>query len=100
MSIMKVSVKRLCNETDVLAEVIAKKLGNKDSIQELDSDTLLLVQGSLRLIEASKSVLISEAIMLDKIDDKLDLLKDMLKKHEDRVLTRALSFYPRKKQFI
>ncbi len=83
MSIMKVSVKRLCNETDVLAEVIAKKLGNKDSIQELDSDTLLLVQGSLRLIEASKSVLISEAIMLDKIDDKLDLLKDMLKKHED-----------------
>lgn len=56
MSIMKVSVKRLCNETDVLAEVIAKKLGNKDSIQELDSDTLLLVQGSLRLIEASKSV--------------------------------------------
>lgn len=80
MSIMKESVKRLCNETDVLAEVIAKKLGNKDSIQELDSDTLLLVQGSLRLIEASKSVLISEAIMLDKIDDKLDLLKDMLKK--------------------
>lgn len=79
MSIMKESVKRLCNETDVLAEVIAKKLGNKDSIQELDSDTLLLVQGSLRLIEASKSVLISEAIMLDKIDDKLDLLEDMLK---------------------
>jgi hypothetical protein len=76
---MKESVKRLCNETDVLTEVIAKKLGNKDSIQELDSDTLLLVQGSLRLIEASKSVLISEAIMLDKIDDKLDLLEDMLK---------------------
>ena len=40
---------------------------------------MLLVQGSLRLIEASKSVLISEAIMLDKIDDKLDLLEDMLK---------------------
>lgn len=79
MSIMKESVKRLCDETDVLTEVIAKKLGNKDSIQELDSDTLLLVQGSLRLIEASKSVLISEAIMLDKIDDKLDLLEDMLK---------------------
>lgn len=79
MSIMKESIKRLCNETDVLTEVIAKKLGNKDSIQELDSDTLLLVQGSLRLIEASKSVLISEAIMLDKIDDKLDLLEDMLK---------------------
>lgn len=79
MSIMKESVKRLCNETDVLTEVIAKKLRNKDSIQELDSDTLLLVQGSLRLIEASKSVLISEAIMLDKIDDKLDLLEDMLK---------------------
>lgn len=79
MSIMKESVKRLCNETDVLTEVIAKKLGNKDSIQELDSDTLLLVQGSLRLIEASKSVLISEAIMLDKIDDKLDLLEYMLK---------------------
>ena len=79
MSIMKESVKRLCNETDVLTEVIAKKLGNKDSIQELDSDTLLLVRGSLRLIEASKSVLISEAIMLDKIDDKLDLLEDMLK---------------------
>lgn len=79
MSIMKESVKRLCNETDVLTEVIAKKLGNKDSTQELDSDTLLLVQGSLRLIEASKSVLISEAIMLDKIDDKLDLLEDMLK---------------------
>lgn len=79
MSIMKESVKRLCNETDVLTEVIAKKLGNRDSIQELDSDTLLLVQGSLRLIEASKSVLISEAIMLDKIDDKLDLLEDMLK---------------------
>nr|DAV78252.1 MAG TPA: hypothetical protein [Caudoviricetes sp.] len=79
MSIMKESVKRLCNETDVLTEVIAKKLGNKDSIQELDSDTLLLVHGSLRLIEASKSVLISEAIMLDKIDDKLDLLEDMLK---------------------
>lgn len=79
MSIMKESVKRLCNETDVLTEVIVKKLGNKDSIQELDSDTLLLVQGSLRLIEASKSVLISEAIMLDKIDDKLDLLEDMLK---------------------
>lgn len=79
MSIMKESVKRLCNETDVLTEVIAKKLGNKDSIQQLDSDTLLLVQGSLRLIEASKSVLISEAIMLDKIDDKLDLLEDMLK---------------------
>lgn len=79
MSIMKESVKRLCNETDVLTEVIAKKLGNKDSIQELDPDTLLLVQGSLRLIEASKSVLISEAIMLDKIDDKLDLLEDMLK---------------------
>ena len=79
MSIMKESVKRLCNETDVLTEVIAKKLGNKDSIQELDSDTLLLVQGSLRLIEASKSVLISEAIMLDRIDDKLDLLEDMLK---------------------
>lgn len=79
MSIMKESVKRLCNETDALTEVIAKKLGNKDSIQELDSDTLLLVQGSLRLIEASKSVLISEAIMLDKIDDKLDLLEDMLK---------------------
>lgn len=79
MSIMKESVKRLCNETDVLTEVIAKKLGNIDSIQELDSDTLLLVQGSLRLIEASKSVLISEAIMLDKIDDKLDLLEDMLK---------------------
>lgn len=77
MSIMKESVKRLCNETDVLTEVIAKKLGNKDSIQELDSDTLLLVQGSLRLIEASKSVLISEAIMLDKIDDKLDMLKNM-----------------------
>ena len=79
MSIMKERVKRLCNETDVLTEVIAKKLGNKDSIQELDSDTLLLVQGPLRLIEASKSVLISEAIMLDKIDDKLDLLEDMLK---------------------
>lgn len=79
MSIMKESVKRLCNETDVLTEVIAKKLGNKDSIQELDSDTLLLVQGSLRLIEASKSVLISEAIMLDKIDDKSNLLEDMLK---------------------
>lgn len=47
MSIMKESVKRLCNETDVLTEVIAKKLGNRDSIQELDSDTLLLVQGSL-----------------------------------------------------
>ena len=79
MSIMKESVKRLCNVTDVLTEVIAKKFGDKDTIQELDSDTLLLVQGSLRLIEASKSVLISEAIMLDRIDDKLDLLEDMLK---------------------
>lgn len=79
MSIMKESVKRLCNETDVLTEVIAKKFGNKDTIQELDSDTLLLVQSSLRLIEASKSVSISEAIMLDKIDDKLDLLEDMLR---------------------
>lgn len=79
MSIMKESVKRLCNETDVLTEVIAKKLGNKDSIQNLDSDMLLIVQSSLRLIETSKSVLISEAIMLDRIDDKLDLLEDMLK---------------------
>lgn len=79
MSIMKESVKRLCNETDVLTEVIAKKFGNKDSIQNLDSDTLLLVQSSLRLIEASKSVSISEAIMLDRIDDKLDLLEDMLR---------------------
>ena len=79
MSIMKESVKRLCNETDVLTEVIAKKFGNKDSIQNLDSDTLLLVQSSLRLIEASKSVSISEAIMLDRIDGKLDLLEDMLR---------------------
>lgn len=79
MSIMKESVKRLCNETDVLTEVIAKKFGNKDSIQNLDSDTLLLVQSSLRLIEASKSVSISEAIMLDRINDKLDLLEDMLR---------------------
>ena len=79
MSIMTESVKRLYNETDVLTEIIAKKFGDKDTIQELDSDTLLLVQGSLRLIEASKSVLISEAIMLDRIDDKLDLLEDMLK---------------------
>jgi hypothetical protein len=76
---MTESVKRLYNETDVLTEIIAKKFGDKDTIQELDSDTLLLVQGSLRLIEASKSVLISEAIMLDRIDDKLDLLEDMLK---------------------
>ena len=79
MSIMKESVKRLCNETDVLTEVIAKKFGNRDSIQNLDSDTLLLVQSSLRLIEALKSVSISEAIMLDRIDDKLDLLEDMLR---------------------
>lgn len=79
MSIMKESVKRLCNETDVLTEVIAKKFGNKDSIQNLDSDTLLLVQSSLRLMEALKSVSISEAIMLDRIDDKLDLLEDMLR---------------------
>ena len=79
MSIMTERVKRLCNETDVLTEIIAKKFGDKDTIQELDSDTLSLVQGSLRLIEASKSVLISEAIMLDRIDDKLDLLEDMLK---------------------
>lgn len=79
MSIMKESVKRLCNETDVLTEVIAKKFGNKDNIQNLNSDTLLLVQSSLRLIEASKSVSISEAIMLDRIDDKLDLLEDMLR---------------------
>lgn len=79
MSIMKESVKRLCNETDVLTEVIAKKFGNKDSIQNLDSDTLLLVQSSLRLIEASKSVSISEAIMLDRINDKLDLLEDILR---------------------
>lgn len=79
MSIMKESVKRLCNETDVLTEVIAKKFGNKDSIQNLDSDTLLLVQSSLRLMEALKAVSISEAIMLDRIDDKLDLLEDMLK---------------------
>ena len=54
MSIMTERVKRLCNETDVLTEIIAKKFGDKDTIQELDSDTLLLVQGSLRLIEASK----------------------------------------------
>ena len=79
MGIMKESVKRLCDETDVLTEVIAKKFGNKDSIQNLDSDTLLLVQSSLRLIEASKSVSISEAIMLDRIDDKLDFLEDMLR---------------------
>ena len=79
MSIMKESVKRLCNETDVLTEVIAKKFGNKDNIHNLNSDTLLLVQSSLRLIEASKSVSISEAIMLDRIDDKLDLLEDMLR---------------------
>lgn len=79
MSIMKESVKRLCNETDVLTEVIAKKFGNKDSIQNLDFDTLLLVQSSLRLMEALKSVSISEAIMLDRIDDKLDLLEDMLR---------------------
>ena len=79
MSIMKESVKRLCNETDVLTEVIAKKFGDNDTIQELDSDTLLLDQGSIRLIEATKSVLISEAILLDRIDDKLDLLEDMLK---------------------
>ena len=79
MSIMKESVKRLCNETDVLTEVIAKKFGDNDIIQLLDSDKLFLVVGSLRLIEASKSVLISEAIMLDRIDDKLDLLEDMLK---------------------
>lgn len=79
MSIMKESVKRLCNETDVLTEVIAKNFENNDSIQESDPDTLLLVHGSLQLIEASKAVLISEAIMLDRIDDKLDLLEDMLK---------------------
>lgn len=79
MSIMKESVKRLCNETDVLTEVITKKFGDKESIQNLDSDTLLLVQSSLRLIEASKSVSISEAIMLDTINEKLDLLEDMLK---------------------
>ena len=46
MSIMKESVKRLCNETDVLTEVIAKKFGDNDTIQELDTETLLLVQGS------------------------------------------------------
>ena len=79
MSIMKESVKRLCNETDVLTEVIAKNFENNDGIQESDPDTLLLVHGSLQLIEASKAVLISEAIMLDRIDDKLDLLEDMLK---------------------
>nr|DAH91830.1 MAG TPA: hypothetical protein [Caudoviricetes sp.] len=79
MSIMTESVKRLCNETDVLTEAITKKFGNKESIQNLDSDMLLIVQSSLRLIETSKSVLISEAIMLDRIDDKLDLLEDMLK---------------------
>lgn len=79
MSIMKESVKRLCNETDVLTEVIAKNFENNDSIQESDPDTLLLVHSSLQLIEASKAVLISEAIMLDRIDDKLDLLEDMLK---------------------
>lgn len=79
MSIMTESVKRLCNEMDVLTEVIAKNFENNDSIQESDPDTLLLVHGSLQLIEASKAVLISEAIMLDRIDDKLDLLEDMLK---------------------
>jgi|GEM_PF-3429218 len=79
MSIMTESVKRLCNETDVLTEVIAKNFENNDSIQESDPDTLLLVHGSLQLIEASKAVLISEAIMLDRIDDKLDFLEDMLK---------------------
>lgn len=79
MGIMTESVKRLCNEMDVLTEVIAKNFENNDSIQESDPDTLLLVHGSLQLIEASKAVLISEAIMLDRIDDKLDLLEDMLK---------------------
>ena len=79
MSIMKESVKGLCNEADVLTDAITKKFGNKESIQNLDSDMLLIVQSSLRLIETSKSVLISEAIMFDTINEKLDLLEDMLK---------------------
>lgn len=74
MSIMKESVKGLCNEADVLTDAITKKFGNKESIQNLDSDMLLIVQSSLRLIETSKSVLISEAIMFDTINEKLDLL--------------------------
>ena len=74
MSIMKESVKGLCNEADVLTDAITKKFGNKESIQNLDSDMLLIVQSSLRLIETSKSVLISEAIMFDNINEKLDLL--------------------------
>lgn len=74
MSIMKESVKGLCNEVDVLTDAITKKFGNKESIQNLDSDMLLIVQSSLRLIETSKSVLISEAIMFDTINEKLDLL--------------------------
>lgn len=79
MSIMKESVKGLCNEADVLTDAITKIFGNKESIQNLDSDMLLIVQSSLRLIETSKSVLISEAIMFDTINEKLDLLEDMLK---------------------
>lgn len=74
MSIMKESVKGLCNEADVITDAITKKFGNKESIQNLDSDMLLIVQSSLWLIETSKSVLISEAIMFDTINEKLDLL--------------------------
>lgn len=47
MSIMKESVKGLCNEADVLTDAITKKFGNKESIQNLDSDMLLIVQSSL-----------------------------------------------------
>lgn len=74
MSIMKESVKRLCEEVDVLTDTIVKKLGDKDCIQELDADTLSMLQSSLRLMDASKSILISEAVMLDTINEKLDLL--------------------------
>ena len=71
---MKEAVKNFIESMDELMNGLMKETVNGETLKYMSADDLSVIKQCFKVVDASKDLLLAEAIKLDRIEDKLDKL--------------------------
>lgn len=68
------NTRKMIEEIDKIKVICIKEMCNPDVLMCMDGNTLEMMQESMNLIEISKDLMIAQAIMMEDMNKKLDIL--------------------------
>ena len=70
------NTRMIIEEIDKIKAICIKEMCNPDMLMRMNGSTLEMMQESMNLIEISKDLMIAQAIMMEDMNEKLDILVD------------------------